>query len=551
MVIKMRTNGLHSTNAAEVKQPLTAAEHYLVTSVGESKARSFGGNFVTPFPDETVHSMLSRYALRKVGYAEHDLYRQFLRVGISAHGYLPAGLDVFFNATRDYWRSYEDFVRGHSFLPAMRPFFGQRMERQIVTSLADEKMPPRWAHYIKKQHPKFCIDCLKHDIIELGQPYWHRKHQLPATFVCTEHRRWLISGCECGWPFDQKLFLPRLTCKCGNPMNEPPAISEQSVNLAMPLARYGSQILKSSGTSLVSPRLQDHYFESLKRRGFASRNSVDRDQLLIALEDRYSKKLISLSNVSEALTIWCRWVDGRRLTRAGPIVVHYVVGQFLFDTWDNFVQELERPSPFDSAVKRKIDKSHGRSITRAKPSSPRKKALINLYYGRVVAYLEGLDGQGFNHQDAPKDVQSAWNRLLRLDKQSTKLIWKKYGRGSKKISLDYVTRDANWSTKVRNLADERRALEPPKRVSKTFLMNNVGLTTHSSPSLLPRTFTALEKAAEGRQEFRVRKTRWAIAKIKQEGKPVTRYSVLQYSGLSNLNIGYMLDLIEEEGGELP
>ena len=65
-----------------------------------------------------------------------------------------------------------------------------------------------------------CMDCLKSDCEEFGQPYIHCSHQIPGVLVCWRHGCRLISNCpSCGCPFERKnefVLVPWEPCEgCG------------------------------------------------------------------------------------------------------------------------------------------------------------------------------------------------------------------------------------------------------------------------------------------------------------------------------------------------
>jgi len=68
--------------------------------------------------------------------------------------------------------------------------------------------------------PRWCPICLREDLKEWGEPYWHRSHQLPNVFVCHLHFCLLRTSCErCGAVIATAgrclMPLPRIECSCG------------------------------------------------------------------------------------------------------------------------------------------------------------------------------------------------------------------------------------------------------------------------------------------------------------------------------------------------
>lgn len=68
--------------------------------------------------------------------------------------------------------------------------------------------------------PRYCPKCLTQDLEEVGEPYWHRAHQLPNVYFCHRHHCALRSQCQkCGLPPGApiKMALPLIApvCSCG------------------------------------------------------------------------------------------------------------------------------------------------------------------------------------------------------------------------------------------------------------------------------------------------------------------------------------------------
>ncbi|MBI1891290.1 MAG: TniQ family protein [Burkholderiales bacterium] len=72
----------------------------------------------------------------------------------------------------------------------------------------------------KARQLRYCCECLAENHSELGEPYWHRSHQLPNVFYCPKHGKRLYVSCPaCNEDIVQVtsslVALPRLICSCG------------------------------------------------------------------------------------------------------------------------------------------------------------------------------------------------------------------------------------------------------------------------------------------------------------------------------------------------
>lgn len=129
--------------------------------------------------------------------------------------------------------TYEEALLKHTTLPYWLSFDAAPMSRGFLDGttslpnlLAGFKRPindlQRFADkYRVPKRPRFCAACVAEDISKLGEPYWHRAHQLPNLTYCLKHRIALLSRCsECGRvPLADGMGMlqtPRLRCICGN-----------------------------------------------------------------------------------------------------------------------------------------------------------------------------------------------------------------------------------------------------------------------------------------------------------------------------------------------
>lgn len=72
---------------------------------------------------------------------------------------------------------------------------------------------------------RFCPRCLDEDILTVGEPYWHRAHQLPNVTCCPDHHVLLRTCCaRCGRAYipdhTGRIPLPLTKCECGCELNK-------------------------------------------------------------------------------------------------------------------------------------------------------------------------------------------------------------------------------------------------------------------------------------------------------------------------------------------
>ncbi len=151
--------------------------------------------FPTALPDETLHSVLSRYARlygghsRKAAFVGNRAAISFTQnVAFPCHlndlvDSLPSGADL----------SVSEIITRHTVLPFYAPFLTDDQVQHARTSMAGNgaglmlKLGVNASRIEAASRVRFCPACLDKDIVREGAAYWHRVHQLPGVLVCPHH----------------------------------------------------------------------------------------------------------------------------------------------------------------------------------------------------------------------------------------------------------------------------------------------------------------------------------------------------------------------------
>ena len=151
--------------------------------------------FPAAFPDETLHSVLSRYARlcgghsRKAAFAGDRAAVSFTQnVAFPSRlddlvELLPPGTDL----------TVSKIITCHTVLPYYAPFLTDDQMQHARTSMAGDgqwlmlKLGVNASRIEGASRVRFCPACLNEDIVRVGAAYWHRVHQLPGVLVCPHH----------------------------------------------------------------------------------------------------------------------------------------------------------------------------------------------------------------------------------------------------------------------------------------------------------------------------------------------------------------------------
>lgn len=159
---------------------------------------------LTPLPDESLHSIVCRYhRIYGTNNPRHTYRKIFGADNVDLLSIIPSRLGKFldyFDIRRPINRA--AFIRQtttlcvvepwnpEGLLDAMMPMF------EINNSRYRKRMSETIAHstYFSPNAPRYCPDCVKHDIDTFGIAYWHRNHQIGCNTVCHIHRRPLLTA---------------------------------------------------------------------------------------------------------------------------------------------------------------------------------------------------------------------------------------------------------------------------------------------------------------------------------------------------------------------
>ncbi len=158
------------------------------------------GYFRDPYPDELFYSLCARMnALVGPGFRAAMLKELFGRPYARLHVELPTRLRWFVNTLPHGSRySEEELITHHTLFPFYQAFISYEQAEQLKQNMCDgnDRLAIGQAGLLiamcyTTRFLRFCPLCVKTDQDAVGEPYWHRVHQLPGTLVCRTHHTFL------------------------------------------------------------------------------------------------------------------------------------------------------------------------------------------------------------------------------------------------------------------------------------------------------------------------------------------------------------------------
>lgn len=187
----------------------------------------------TPYPDETIGSVLTRFAIHNGDSVCRKIANDVGIENPNLSMYQTASADlrvVDFIAERMGY-SHSEAIQSLTTIPFMRAFHKASVHSLNLDLIENTQHAN---HYRSIGFPlargqlgaRYCAACLAEDVKEVGEPYLHRHHQIPAAIVCATHGEWLRTTCpSCNLlvlPVDRMILRPlSLRCECGADLRSP------------------------------------------------------------------------------------------------------------------------------------------------------------------------------------------------------------------------------------------------------------------------------------------------------------------------------------------
>lgn len=149
-----------------------------------------------PYSDELLYSVLTRYHLRSNNTSPKWTLREvFGTENVIPTIDLPSHLCALSERSENLGIPVDDWIERHTLFPFYGPFLPKNRAnrlRQLMKSLNGSgihTLAGITASTVERNSDLLlCPSCYEDDIQQLGEPYWHRIHQLPGVWICPIHK---------------------------------------------------------------------------------------------------------------------------------------------------------------------------------------------------------------------------------------------------------------------------------------------------------------------------------------------------------------------------
>ena len=304
--------------------------------------------FPTPYPDEILYSVLSRYH----SWCGNPKARQTnISLWGNAYGkklYLPDGIEnIAAQIPKSTNLSTECFVKENTIFPILKPFLtqGKCGELQNAMMFGDlgiyNLISFSKVFAMRHRRLRYCAGCARNDTEMYGEPYWHRIHQLPGVYVCPIHRAPTIDS-DIESDELRRDYYPLLPAPGISAPQYEPDIAEKLLNFAQDAAwllQYGYDLQNSEYTDEL-------YNNRLRIKGYRDHNGKTGSKRLARdIVDHYGREFLELFDAYNSGA--CTWI--KRIIQHGwsfrhPLY-HLLLIRFLAGSAADFFTSAQTEPP--------------------------------------------------------------------------------------------------------------------------------------------------------------------------------------------------------------
>lgn len=256
--------------------------------------------FPTPYPDELLYSVISRYHVRAGNvFWKHTLEDLFGMRTISASVFLPSGIGPLVrNLPKNTTLNEEILIEKHTMYPFYTVFLPTEKARSIYEAMMSDDGKKIYmqsgimaSSIPQNRYLKYCSACAKEDIAMYGEMYWHRIHQLPGNLICAKHELWLEDSDVLITHSNKHAFILPTSSNCD--LNRKRKITENSLIQLKNIVLQAEHLLNRKYQNQAFSHFTQFYRNYLIEKGYASFKGQIKQRLLHeAIYDFYSEELL-------------------------------------------------------------------------------------------------------------------------------------------------------------------------------------------------------------------------------------------------------------------
>ena len=315
--------------------------------------------FPTPYPDETLYSVLCRFYIRLGRPAYKQLSEELLGRRFSLNTYIPQGIGwLASHMPRETGITAEYLIYQTTMFPYFAPFLIQERKNTYLEYMLRTDIHPENTFFSlgtgklrqpKSMYLRLCKSCWREDAQALGEPFWHRTHQLPGVLMCHRHGEPLMDAPILVSQANNDFFAASIDMIergsiCG--------VFRDNMAEKLMLLSKNSQWLLENGHKLGSyEQIFPKYDLWLRNSGYSFWNGrIWHTKIFHAINSLYGEEFLRLVNAYDENTTvtWQKYIlSNRRRTSTQLPMFHILLHILLTETTVEFFNgDCQKPLPY-------------------------------------------------------------------------------------------------------------------------------------------------------------------------------------------------------------
>lgn len=313
--------------------------------------------FPVPYEDELLYSILGRYHNRSGNTSiKATLQDIFGETTVTAVADLPSHINsIIDNMPIGNQYTADVLVDKHT----LYPFYSAFLPSEEATKVKQYMIGDRGGSIYNKaglmasaislnQYFKFCPQCIKDDMEQYGELYWHRIHQIPGVLICPKHQMPLYDSQISIRGFNKheyRIASPDVCRVNSEALNYSDKVLEQLINLS----EDADYLLNHRFPNRPLEWFREQYMNRLKELGYANINgNVQQRELLTDFVDYYGDNLLIMLQSPVDINSEYNWLSEllRKKSKTTHPIRHLLLANFLDISIEDLFYHKSEYKPF-------------------------------------------------------------------------------------------------------------------------------------------------------------------------------------------------------------
>lgn len=479
------------------------------------------------YEDELFFSIISRYK-QMCGFISKNAFVRDIygKVGRPQSLFLPKNLNsIISNLPISSKITAEDFVLNNSLYPFFTAFLSQEKAMNICeamvsgdSSSVERQMGISSSKVKLNKTLKYCPICFNEDMDSFGESWWRRLCQVPGVQYCLRHAIKLKESNVI--TTDTKLDYLCADFNTCTDLTVGDKEDEKLKELNMKYVNNVSWLLLNKYIRKDLRFIINFYIDKLRERGLASKGGcIYLDNFQGEFVSYYSHKYLRMMQSDIDLdkeTNWVRTFVRNNCKNRSPLR-HLLVLQFLGIDIKEFFST-------DSVL--------GKNIINTMPIPRLDRETMRERWLEIVE-----NNPGASRPELKKIGKGIYSWIFKHDREwFNKVTPKKSKWKKRKEILNWEEKDIQYLELVKRAESEILAQKgKPVRITRGSIRRKIAETREINNKKLVKTNEYIDRITEDITNYRIRKVKWAIHEMLNQGYTLTAYKIQLFAGFGGNN----------------